>query len=64
MLSGPYHFKFFKGCIPQILLNPFLNTFMSLFLEVPLLSGKTIEILASSEIMPFDKLSFIAFEKG
>ena len=64
MLSGPYHFKFFKGCIPQILLNPFLNTFMSLFLEVPLLSGKTIEILASSGIMPFDKLSFIAFEKG
>ena len=22
-----YHFKFFKGCLPQILLGPFLNTF-------------------------------------
>ena len=22
----PYHFKFFKGCRPQILLGPFLNT--------------------------------------
>ena len=21
-----YHFKFFKGCLPQILLAPFLNT--------------------------------------
>ena len=22
----PYHFKFFKGCLPQISLGPFLNT--------------------------------------
>ena len=22
-----YHFKFFKGCLPQIFLGPFLNTF-------------------------------------
>ena len=21
-----YHFKFFKGCFPQVLLSPFLNT--------------------------------------
>ena len=25
-LSRPYHFKFFKSCISQILLGPFLNT--------------------------------------
>ena len=25
-LSRPYSFKFFKGCLPQILLGPFLNT--------------------------------------
>ena len=25
--SRPYHFKFFKGCLPQILLGLFLNTF-------------------------------------
>ena len=25
-LSRPYHFKIFKGCLPQILLGPFLNT--------------------------------------
>ena len=25
-VSRPYHFKFFKGCLLQILLGPFLNT--------------------------------------
>ena len=25
-LSKPYPFKFFKGCLPQVLLGPFLNT--------------------------------------
>ena len=25
-LSRPYYFKFFKGCLPQVLLGPFLNT--------------------------------------
>ena len=25
-LSRPCHFKFFKGCLPQISLGPFLNT--------------------------------------
>ena len=24
-LSRPYHFRFFKGCGPEILLRPFLN---------------------------------------
>ena len=26
-LDRPYHCKFFKGCLPQILLGPFLNIF-------------------------------------
>ena len=25
-LGIPYHFKFFKGCLPQIFLGSFLNT--------------------------------------
>ena len=29
--SRPYHFKFFKGCLPQILLSPFLNTLSHIF---------------------------------
>ena len=31
-LSRPYHFKFFKGCLLQILLGPFLNTSNHMFL--------------------------------
>ena len=30
-LSRPHHFKFFKGCLPQILLGPFLNTLSKIF---------------------------------
>ena len=30
-LGRPYHFKFFKGCLPQILLGPFLNTLNQMF---------------------------------
>ena len=30
-LSRPYPFKFFKGCLPQILLGPFLNTLYGTF---------------------------------
>ena len=34
------------------------------FFLVPLSSGETMAILASSGKMPFDKLLFIAFDKG
>ena len=27
----PYHFKFFKGCLPEILLGPFLNDLTQLY---------------------------------
>ena len=29
-ISRPYHFKFFKGCLSQILLGPFLNTLIQI----------------------------------
>ena len=29
--SKSYHFTFFKGCLPQILLGPFLNTLTHLY---------------------------------
>ena len=35
-LSRPYPFKFFKGCLPQILLGLFLNTFSHVYLNEPL----------------------------
>ena len=31
-LRRPYHFKIFKGCLPQILLGPFLNTLTNITL--------------------------------
>ena len=37
---------------------------ISFLLEVPLLSGETMAILASSGKMSFDKLLFITFGKG
>ena len=30
-LNRPYHFKCFKGCLPQILLGPFLNILTHIF---------------------------------
>ena len=33
-LSRPYHFKFFKGCLPQILLDPLLNTLSQMFINL------------------------------
>ena len=38
-LSRPYSFKFFKGCLPQILLGPFLNALSQIAydtLKIPL----------------------------
>ena len=36
----PYHFKFFKGCRPQILLGPFLNTLTYLQLRTKQVSPR------------------------
>ena len=30
-LNRPYHFKFFKDCLPQMLLGPFLNALFQIF---------------------------------
>ena len=34
-LGRPYYFKFFKGCLPQIFLGPFLNTLTHIYLNKP-----------------------------
>ena len=34
-LSRPYPRKFFKGCLPQILLDPFLNTMAQILSMIP-----------------------------
>ena len=40
----PYHFKFFKGCRPQILPGPFLNTLSLLFVAIRITFGAFILI--------------------
>ena len=40
-ISRPYHFKFFYGCLQQILLGLFFNTFSQLYLP----AQKEIDIL-------------------
>ena len=32
-LGRPYHSRFFKGCLPQISLGPFLNILSHLFVK-------------------------------
>ena len=49
-LGRPYHFKFFKGCLPQILLGPFLNTF----------SHKVLEWLQQQQMQFFAKMIFFS----
>ena len=39
-LCGTYHFKFFKGCLPKLLLGPFMNT--STHIDLPNLIGSLI----------------------
>ena len=41
-LSRPHHFNFFKGCLPQISLGPFLNT-----------SSQTIIFFASKPLVSY-----------
>ena len=49
-LSRPYHFKFFKGCLPQILLGPFMN--MLTHGEVVSLEGRDLERFPNFKCFP------------
>ena len=45
-LGRPYHFKVFKSCLPQILIDPFLNTLTHLInLLTFSIRGKTLVTL-------------------
>ena len=51
-LGRPYHFKFFKGSLPQIFLGPFLNTlsYISNKLQRKIPKKKKITALSKSNI--------------
>ena len=54
-LGRPYHFKFFKGCLPQILLGPFLNT-LTHTNQFDKFSGSHPEICSIKNLQNFVKL--------
>ena len=54
-LSRPYHFKFFQGCLPQILLGPFLNTLPRTLLIEEQPYRKIFKIILENLISVFSK---------
>ena len=58
-LSTPYHFRFAKGCLPQILLGPFLNTLPHMILVF-----KATDIVYGTILVSFQFLfNFTSFPK-
>ena len=52
-LSRPYHLKFFKGCLPQILLRPFLNILSHVPYNNITLKGTLMQIWKFANILVF-----------
>ena len=52
-LGRPFHFKFFKACLPQILLGQFLNTFSHIIRQQNYLVSKM--LYASKLVAPPDR---------
>ena len=46
-LGRPYHFNFFKGCLPQILLGLFLNTVTHILMKNMLIMFTALEMKQS-----------------
>ena len=59
-LGRPHHFKSFKGCLPQILLGPFLNTLTHIISY-----SKTFKSCLNSEVYsePSQTSKMVHFEK-
>ena len=51
-LGRPYHFKFFRGCLPQIVLGPFLNSLTHFYFSIFRFDSfrTNVAILGSAEI--------------
>ena len=57
-LSKPYNFKFFKGCLPQIYLGPFLNTLFHLLILTENSHAVTNDTEVSQEYPHYQEFSF------
>ena len=42
-LSRPHRFIFFKGCLPQVLLGPFLNTLTHIIIQFSIKNGRWVD---------------------
>ena len=60
-LSRPHPFKFFKGCLPQILLGPFLNTCTQMTLALKI-SKKSRKRHAKGSFLVMDSFTGISNE--
>ena len=58
-LNRPYPFKFFKGCLPQILLGPFLNTLSQMSRRRP---GYLLNVLCAFSLRPVSKGSIATIQ--
>ena len=66
--SRPYRFKFFKGCLPQIFLGPFLNTLSHIFYKEISFKKLTRKLCNLFTVYPANiylfKLNLETLEKG
>ena len=51
LLSIPYQFKVFEGCLPQILLDPFLNTLSHIIVESQRVRSSRLELFCKKIIL-------------
>ena len=58
-LNRPYPFKFLKGCLPQILLGPFLNTLSQMSRRRP---GYLLNVLCAFSLRPVSKGSIATIQ--
>ena len=57
---SPYHFKFFKSCLPQILLSPFLNTLPHLLCMARLINYGLCIVYCVIFSSPYSKLCLVS----
>ena len=57
-LSRPYPFKLFKGCLPQILLGPFLNTLNQILPRFPWALGSIQKFISSTIFYIFSLVQY------
>ena len=53
-LGKPYQFNFLKGCVPQIILGPFLNTLTQMKNKYPARNAERLSIVKEVMLEPIE----------